>query len=149
MGQTLDLEGCIANHINDNLNLPAELVMGQPSMHGTSIAYVMRALQKYTNYLNGRQKRTFGFDIQAKCPSWSQATDILNEIADFMKNTRSHQLKSNNGSFEYVKAVMKQPPSFVAMVTDNLGTVTGDKIPSEGAFCIYEISIEVTAIINN
>jgi len=149
MVQILDLEQCIANHINDNLNLPAELAIGEPSTHGTSIVYIMRPLQKYTNYLDGRQKRTFAFDIQIKCPSWLQATNVLNEIADFMQRTRPYRLKSSNGSFEFVKATMKQPPSFVANVTDNLDVVNGKDVPGDGIFCIYEISIEVTAIINN
>lgn len=148
MAQTLDLEQCIADHINDGLDLPAELTIGEPSTHGTSIVYIMRPLQKYTNYLDGRQKRTFGFDIQIKCPNWVQAIDALNMVADFMQKTRPYQLKSSNGSFEFIKAAMKQPPSFVANVTDNLDVVTG-KTSGDGVFCIYEISIEVTAIINN
>jgi len=149
MVQTFDLEQCTANYINDSLNLPVEISVGQPTTHGISIVYVMRALQKYTNYLDGRQKRTFAFDIEVKHPSWAGAVDILNQIADLMQKARPHQLKSNNSSFDFVKAEMKQPPNFKANVTDNLDVVTEDDVPGDGVFCIYGMSIELTAIINN
>lgn len=148
MVQILDLEQQTANYINDGLNLPVELTIGQPTMHGISIVYVMRPLQKYTNYLDGRQKRTFAFDVEVKHPYWDGAINILNQIADFMERTRSYQLKSSNNSFQFVKASMKQPPHFMANVTDNLDVVTGTDVSGDGIFCIYGTSIEVTAIIN-
>jgi hypothetical protein len=56
MAQVLDLDKVIAEYIDENADLPVELVIGQPSTHGISFAYLMRSLQKYTNYLDGRQK---------------------------------------------------------------------------------------------
>lgn len=148
MVQSLDLAERTADRIDSNLNLPGSLVMGQPTTHGQSFAYQMRALQKYTDYLDGRQKRTFGFDIQAKCSNWQNANDWLDEIARLLERTRSFQLESNNNSFEFVKATLKQPPSFMAIVTDNLNDVTGKDVSGDGVFCIYKISLEITAIIN-
>lgn len=148
MVQSLDLAECIADRIANSLDLPGSLVMGQPTTHGQSFAYLMRALQKYTTYMDGRQKRTFAFDIQAKCSDWREANDWLDEIARLLERTRSFQLKSNNNSFEFVKATLKQPPSFVAIVTDNLNDVTGKDVSGDGVFCIYRISLEITAIIN-
>lgn len=148
MAQVLDLDTVIAEYIDENADLPVELVIGQPSTHGTSFAYLMRSLQKYTNYRDGRQRRTFSFDIQAKCPSWLEATNTLNRIADLMNKVRSSQLKSQNGSFEFSKASMKQPPSFIANVTDNLDVVTGEKVSGNNVFCVYDVSFEVEAIIN-
>lgn len=143
----LDLDKCVAEFINDHLDLPSELVVGQPSMHGSSIAYVMRPLQKYKTYFNGRKKRTFSFDIQAKCPFWLNSIDTLNQINDLMENAKSAQLKSENNSFQFVSAEMTHPPNFAANVTDNLDIVN-DQNNNGNIFSIYTASFEVTAIIN-
>ncbi|APX72864.1 hypothetical protein M5C72_07100 [Companilactobacillus allii] len=144
--RSLDLDERVANFINDHLDLPAELVMGEPSMHGSSVAYVMRPLQKYKVYFDGRKKRTFSFDIQAKCPFWLDAINILNAINELMENAKSFQLKSNNGSFQFTRAEMTHSPSFAANVTDNLDVVTGNSA-GDNVFAIYIASFEVTAII--
>lgn len=145
--RNLDLDEQVANFINDHLDLPAELVMGEPSMHGASVAYVMRPLQKYKTYFDGKKKRTFSFDIQAKCPFWLDAIDILNQINELMENAKAFQLRSSNKSFQFVKAEMTHPPSFAANVTDNLDVVTGSST-GDNVFAIYTASFEVTAIIN-
>lgn len=116
--------------------------MGQVPHNGEAISYVMTALQKEIRFLNGNIKRTFAFDIQAKNKSWLTAINTLDTIGSILEGATRQDIHSNNGSFVFDKARMRQPSKY-------LGYINDDDKKGTNTFAVYGAYFEITAVLNS
>lgn len=129
---SLDLDTQVIKFIQQHVNLFAGFKMGDDDESGEWLIYVMTPLSKYVRYMNGRVKRWYGFQIQAKAKSWRTAYDTLDQINKVMESARAVDIQSVNGSFSFVKGIMSQNPASLGTVKDN------------GAqYAVYSVSFQV------
>ncbi|WP_125710081.1 hypothetical protein [Lacticaseibacillus porcinae] len=135
--QTLDLDDCVIAYISSHVELPAPLEMGRQDGSGASVVYVMEPTKDVKRYFNGRVKRDFAFTIMTKLEKWRDSAGLLDRINGAMEDAKRADIKSNNGSFEFISASMTNSPAYRDAVEDDGVT-----------YSIYAASFKVTAVIN-
>ena len=116
---SLDLDTQVIKFIQQHVDLFAGFKMGDDDESGEWLIYVMTPLSKYVKYMNGRVKRWYGFQIQAKAKSWRTAYDTLDQINSVIEDARTIVVESANGSFSFVKGTMRQNPASLGTVKDD------------------------------
>jgi hypothetical protein len=134
---TLDLDDCVIAYISSHVELPATLEMGRQDGSGVSVVYVMEPTKDVKRYFNGRIKRDFAFTIMTKLEKWRDSAGLLDRINGAMEDAKRADIKSSNGSFEFVSASMTNSPAYRDAVEDDGVT-----------YSIYAASFKVTAVIN-
>lgn len=115
----LDLDTKVINYLIANLDLYAKFKMGGSDEKGEWLIYVMTPLSKYTKYMNGRIKRWYGFQIQAKAKNWRTAYDALDQINRRIEQARAVDIQSGNSSFAFIKGAMSQNPASLGVVKED------------------------------
>ncbi len=134
---TLDLDSRVIDFIKSNVKLPVPVEMGRQDRSGPAIVYVMEPTNEVHRYFNGRLKRAYAFTLMAKVERWTDATSLLDQINQLMEDAKPSDIKSSNGSFQYITAVMTASPSYRDAVEDDGVT-----------YSVYAASFKVTIIIN-
>lgn len=135
--QALDLDERVIAYIKAHVTLPTPLEAGRQDGSGPSIVYVAEPTNEVKRYFNGRVRRAYAFTIMTKLEKWQDGMSLLDRINQAMEDAKSIDIKSSNGSFQFVSAAMTASPAYKDAVED--AGVT---------YSIYAASFKVTAVIN-
>ncbi|WP_262315373.1 hypothetical protein [Lacticaseibacillus parakribbianus] len=138
MTKTLDLDSQVISFIKATVSLPTGIDFGRQDSSGPGVVYVIKPTNEVKRYYGGRVRRAYAFTIMTKLARPIDAIGLLSQIVDAVEHARSGDIKSANGSFQFVKAEMTDSPAYRSAVEDSGET-----------YSVYGASFKTTIILNN
>lgn len=113
----LDFQDCMIDAIEANCNLfaPIDVPIIKINVDGTGsgIAFMLTPIGEETRFMDGSRDRMYAFQISARSPDQLQVLNTLFSINRFIDGLKSGDIKSKNGTFEFINAVIRSVPNLV------------------------------------
>lgn len=115
----LDLPQAIQRYLAATADLYTHLALGNAQEFGNTLSYVMTPAGDATRYYDGRIRRSYSFQINAKHQQAFAAVQQLNRIMYAMEGATRRSITSSNSSFVFIKAKMTGSPNEIGIWEDN------------------------------
>lgn len=129
----LDFQDCMINAIEANCNLwkpiDVPIIRVDSTGAGDGIAFMLTPVGSETRYMDGSRSRTYAFQISARSQDQLQVLNTLLTINAYIDTLNPDSITSQNGSFEFISAVVASVPNLVQY--DNFGYLYVSNFQSE------------------
>lgn len=133
----LDLPEAIQRYLAKSAVPYAPLALGDAQETGNTLSYVMTPAGDAKRYYDGRIRRKYSFQINAKHKQSIEAIQQLNRIMYAMEGAARNSIVSANGSFVFLRAKMTGSPNQIGIWEDD-----------GGDYAVYAGAFQVEVILN-